>query len=320
MSGFAALFPGQLSEQAGMGEALHRAHPYVRERFEEIAGISGVDLAATFFGSGSAALHDDREAQVGVFAVSLAVLEVLEREHGLVPSSAAGYSLGTYAAMVAAGCLSWRDALSALLEVQRLLAERAPAGAMGFVIGLTLEGLAPHLAAVSTDPAVVTVGNENAAQQLVVTGLEEGVDAVLARARPNALRAERLPIRWPMHSPLLGPVVEEVRRFVEGNVEVASPCRARLFAPMLGREVADAAEAAEVLALQLSRPSRWAATLSAMAAAGAERFAELGPGEVLTKMTRWTVRRAEAAALGDPGSIGRFAGVAEAAGRTEEGK
>ena len=100
---FAALFPGQLSEKAGMGESLAEEYPYVSELFETISRRSGVDIAATFFGDGAPTMHDDLPAQVGIFAVSLAALDVLDREFGLVPRAAAGYSLGTYASFVAAG-------------------------------------------------------------------------------------------------------------------------------------------------------------------------------------------------------------------------
>lgn len=318
MNRFAALFPGQLSEQAGMGEGIYRRFPYVREVVDEVSESSGVDLPAVFFGEGSPALHDDRPAQAGVFAVSVGVLGALEREHGLVPSWAAGYSLGTYAAMVAAGCLETRAALSVLLRVDELLAQRGPSGAMGVVIGMTREALAPWVSGVSNDPSALSIGNENAAQQLVVTGEEGPVEALLAAVRPHALRAERLPIRWPMHSPLLAPVADDVARFVREQVEVRAPSRCRLFAPMLGRAVETAEEAAEVLARQVSRPSRWAGVLAGMAGEGASLFAELGPGEVLSKMTRWTVRRARVAAVADPGSIERFAGLAADVAAQEE--
>ena len=155
MSRFAALFPGQLSEHPGMGEQLYRDFPYVRSWVDEVSALSGVDLPATYFGEGAPSLHDDRPAQAGVFTVSIAVLDVLEREHGLRPAQVAGYSLGTYAAFVAAGCVERRAALEVLLEVERLLAEKGPAGAMGVVIGMTRAALVPHVVEISGDPAVL---------------------------------------------------------------------------------------------------------------------------------------------------------------------
>jgi [acyl-carrier-protein] S-malonyltransferase len=154
---FAALFPGQLSEHAGMGEALAARYPDASDLFDEISRRSGVDIARTFFGAGSPALHDDLPAQVGVFAVSIAVLNVLEREHQLSPHAVAGYSLGTYAAYVAAGSLSTMAALDVLLEAARLLGEEKVEGAMGYVIGLTRDALEDVLRQVEPDPALLSI-------------------------------------------------------------------------------------------------------------------------------------------------------------------
>ena len=139
-SAFAALFPGQLSEKAGMGEALARRFEFASSLFEEISRRSGVRLADTFFGEGAKNLHDDLPAQVGVFAVSLAALETLRRIHHLEPAAVAGYSLGTYAAFVAAGALETWAALDVLLEAERLMSEASRRGeldgTMAYVIGL----------------------------------------------------------------------------------------------------------------------------------------------------------------------------------------
>ena len=165
---FAALLPGQLSEKAGMGEALAAAYPYVDRWFGEVAERTGVDVREVYFGEGRPDLHDDLPAQVGVFALSVAVLDVLGKEHGLEPAACAGYSLGTYAAFVGAGVLDRRTALDVLLEAERLLRERAPAGAMGFVIGLGEVEVAAELASLGGDPRDVAIGNVNAAQQVVL--------------------------------------------------------------------------------------------------------------------------------------------------------
>lgn len=304
---FAALFPGQLSEKAGMGEALAAAHPYVRSWFDEIARRTDVDLPAVYFGEGQPSLHDDLPAQVGVFAVSVAVLDVLAEEHGLEPSASAGYSLGTYAAYVGAGVLDRWTALDVLLEAERLLREKAPAGAMGFVIGLPEAEIAEEVARLTRDPREVSIGNVNAAQQVVLTGGREPVLRAIDHLSRRALKAEALPLTWPMHSPLLTPVTDELARFVERDVRLSWPGRAALYAPMLGRLVRTEEEARQVLATQISHPSRWSDVLGSMAGAGETRFAELGPGDVLSKMHRWTLRRSKSDALEEPVGIARFA-------------
>jgi [acyl-carrier-protein] S-malonyltransferase len=304
---FAALFPGQLSEKAGMGEALARSFPYVAAYFSAISERTGVDLPAVFFGEGRADLHDDLPAQVGVFAVSVAVLDVLAEEHGLEPAACAGYSLGTYAAFVGAGVLDRWAALDVLLEAERLLRASAPAGAMGFVIGLPEREVAAEVARLAGDPRDLAVGNVNAPQQVVLTGRREPVLGALEHLSKRALKAEALPVGWPMHSPALAEVAEGLGAFVARGVRLAWPGRAALYAPTLGRVVRSEDEAREVLSTQIARPSRWTDVLAAMAAAGETRFAETGPGDVLSKMHRWTLRSSKADALEEPVGIARFA-------------
>lgn len=304
---FAALFPGQLSEKAGMGEALARSFPYVAAYFAAIAERTGVDLPAVFFGEGRADLHDDLPAQVGVFAVSVAALDVLSEEHGLEPAACAGYSLGTYAAFVGAGVLDRWTALDVLLEAERLLRASAPAGAMGFVIGLPEREVAAEVARLGRDPRDLAVGNVNAPQQVILTGRREPVCRALDHLSERALKAETLPVSWPMHSPALGEIATELAAFVARNVRMSWPGRAALYSPMLGRVVRSEDEAREVLATQIARASRWTDVLTAMAAAGETRFVEAGPGDVLSKMHRWTLRRSRADVLEEPVGIARFA-------------
>jgi [acyl-carrier-protein] S-malonyltransferase len=309
---FGALFPGQLSEKAGMGEALARRYAYVSSSFEEISRRSGVPLSDTFFGTGLPSLHDDRPAQVGIFAASLAALEVLKREHGLVPDGLCGYSLGTYAAFVAAGCLSVEAALDVLLEAERLLAVGKRAGdfegTMGFVIGLGRADVEQALAGVCPDTSRLSIATENASAQFVLTGETDLVEEAVALLRPRALKAEMLPIGFPMHSRMLDSVCEELKNFLEGGVNVGQPQTA-LFAPMLGRRVESGADAAHVLSKQISLPSFFGPTLQAMSAAGIHRYAEVGPGDVLTRLVRWTLRDAIVArpALERPEDVAVFA-------------
>jgi [acyl-carrier-protein] S-malonyltransferase len=302
----AALFPGQLSEKAGMGEALASEYGYVAELFAAIGLRSGVDIAATYFGDGAPDLHDDLPAQVGVFAVSLGALEVLAAEYDLAPDASAGYSLGTYAAYVAAGALDRWAALEVLLEAERLLREEGAAGRMGYVIGMTRAPLEELLRGISCDPAVLAIGNANATQQFIVTGEPWAVDLAIASAAAVSLRAEVLPSRWAMHSPSLAPVCARLERAV-ASLDVRAPSTGALLAPMLGRRVDGAAEAARVLAWQIATPSRWEAVVRTLAEQRPTRFAEVGPGDVLAKLLRWTVRTARANVLEDPLSIAAFA-------------
>ena len=312
---FAAFFPGQLSEKPGMGEAFADHYDFVSAWFEAVSRRSGIDLAATFFGAGSPALHDDRPAQVGVFAVSVAALDVLERIHGLVPGAAAGYSLGTFAAFVAAGALDRLAALDILLTLNRLLEEERLAGrdrpgGMGFVIGLPRTELEEVVQDVRRMRGLgeesLSIGTENAVRQFVLTGEGAAVEAAVERAGPNALKTGMLPLAWSMHSQRLDGVPRRLRILLEGKTAIRTPKRP-LYAPMFGRRISSLEEVSSVLLSQISRPARWAQTLSTMGEDGFSLFAEAGPGDVLTRLLRWTLRDARGFVVEDPGSAAAFA-------------
>ena len=295
-----------------MGEALARRFEFASSLFEEVSRRSGVRLADIFFGEGAKNLHDDLPAQVGVFSVSLAALETLRRIHRLWPAAVAGYSLGTYAAFAAAGALETWAALDVLLEAERLMSEASlrgeVEGTMAYVIGLSRPAVEEALAALSPDRARLAIATENAAAQFVLTGERPLVAAAVEAFRPKALKTDLLPINVPMHSGRLSATCDRLQSFLERGIRTSQP-RTALFAPMLGCRVETAEEATLVLSKQICRPSQWAPTLRAMGDAGLARFAEVGPGDVLTKMTRWTLRDATVAnpALEDPASIEAFA-------------
>jgi [acyl-carrier-protein] S-malonyltransferase len=178
---------------------------------------------------------------------------------------------------------------------------------MGFVIGVPEAEVDAELARLTRDPHDVAIGNVNAPQQVVLTGRREPVVSALDHLALHALKAELLPLGWPMHSPALGPVTDELAGFVARSIRLAWPGRATLYAPMLGRVVTSEGEARQVLGTQISHASRWSDVLAAMAAAGETRFAEAGPGDVLSKMHRWTLRRSRADVLDEPAGIARFA-------------
>lgn len=295
--GFGALFPGQLSEKAGMGESLYRAFPECAAIVADLGKRSGVPFEDVFFQNASRkeAIHEDLPAQVGVFAVSLAALEALALE-GLRPAAVAGYSLGTYAAFVAAGCCPAEVALEVLLEVDRCLVEEGVRGGMGFVIGLSRAALEAELT------EGVFIGTANAGAQFIVTGEKEAVEALLARVSGKALKQGLLPLGWPMHAPTLAGVTEKVAKLVD-RLPITAPTRAALYAPMLGRAVTSEEEARRVLAHQVSHPSLWDETLRQMAGLGIRKFVELGPGDVLTRLLRWTVRDARGLVLEDLASL-----------------
>jgi [acyl-carrier-protein] S-malonyltransferase len=231
---------------------------------------------------------ENRAAQPGVFLVSvLAARELVRR--GVLPAAIAGYSLGNYAALVTAEAVSYDDALTVLLAVDEAVGRMGIRGGMAAVIGVPAAAVEEVCARLRADDRPVWIGNVNAATQLVLTGTDDGIDAAIGRLAPKALKVIRLPMTWPIHSPLLDPVASAVRSAVASCRSIAAP-RFPLYAGHRAERIASAEAVADLLARQIALPSRWKETVETMFADGHREFLEVGPGDTLSKMLRWIVR------------------------------
>lgn len=298
------LFSGQVSEFAGMGSDFFAASGEARARLAAASERCGFDLgAALVSGDG---IGENRVAQPGVFVVSLAAARELSRR-GMVPGAVAGYSLGNYAALVSAGAVSFDDALTVLLAVSASAERRRIEGAMGAVIGLPAAAVEETCAALRADGDPVWIGNINAATQLVLTGSARGVDRALEAFAPKALRAFRLPMTWPIHSPLMEDVARDVAPVVASCGSISAP-RVPLYAGHVARRIETAEEIADLLTRQIALPSRWKGTIEAMFEDGHREFLEVGPGETLSRMLRWIVRDGRCRPAGSLAAIDALGG------------
>ncbi len=295
------LFSGQVSEFPGMGRDFWESSPEARDLFEETSAIAGFDLAESLFSADENAIHENRVAQTGVFLVStLAARELMAR--GERPGAIAGYSLGNYAALVAAGAVSYSEALTILLAVLSESDRLGISGAMGAVIGMSESDVEACCARQRDEGRPVWIGNVNAATQLVVTGSVSGVDALLAEVSPRALRALRLPMSWPIHSVMMDVVARAVVAVVAGCRTIVAP-RVPVYAGHSFSRLTTRHEIEDLLVRQVALPSRWKDTVEAMFADGNREFLEVGPGETLTRMLRWIVREARCSPAGTLAAI-----------------
>jgi len=298
------LFSGQLSEFAGMGGDLFAASAEARAQLAATSERCGFDLgAALVSGEG---IGENRIAQPGVFVVSLAAARELSRR-GLPPAAISGYSLGNYAALVSAGAVSFDDALTILLAVSAAAERRRIEGAMGAVIGVPAAAVEETCAALRADGDPVWIGNVNAATQLVLTGSARGVERALEAFAPKALRALRLPMSWPIHSPLMDDVSRDVAPVVASCGSISAP-RVPLYAGHTARRIETAEEVAVLLTRQIALPSRWKDTVETMFEDGHREFLEVGPGETLSRMLRWIVRDGRCRPAGSLAAIDALAG------------
>ncbi len=283
----AFLFAGQLAETAGMGRDFFEAEDQARALFERTSERCGLDFERILFSGPEEELHENLAAQAGVYLVSTLTARALARA-GLLPSATAGYSLGNYAAMVAAGAVSYEDALDVLVAVWRETERLGVRGAMGAVVGARRELVDGVCEELRREGLPVWIGNVNATTQFVLTGTETAVAAALAALAPKALRVLPLGMSWPIHCELMRPVAEAVARVVDGCRSIREPV-----IPFYGPDGLLARRAEDIrryLASEFLHPTLWNTTVEAMVRDGHRVFLEVGPGDMLTKMARWIDR------------------------------
>ncbi|GHB82152.1 malonyl CoA-acyl carrier protein transacylase [Streptomyces cirratus] len=287
MTRTAFVFPGQGSECAGMGRELLARRPQLADTYFRAADdLLGIPLARICRDGSDRDLEDPVVAQPAVFLTSLAALEVLRGE-GLEPYAVAGHSLGEYMALVAAGVLEWTDALWLVRLRSELVATVGDrvGSATAAVIGLSRRDLVRLCAEsrAATDQ-VVEVAGDNEPRQTVVSGEAGAVSHLTEAARAAGARVRPLRAGGPFHSSLLR---EAEAEFTETLIATAfRDPELPLVSSVTGGRIETAAEAVVALRGQLTRPVRWTEAVATLAASGADRYVEVGPGRVLGGLVR----------------------------------
>src|SRR5262245_12617014 len=211
MNAIAFLFPGQGSQAAGMGKELAGVYPVARQTFQEADDALGFALSKLCFEGPDDQLKMTEHTQPAILTVSTAVARVL-KDKGVTPQFVAGHSLGEYSALVAAGTLSFADAVRTVRNRGRYMQEAVPAGegAMAAILGMPLETL-QRVCADSAQGGVVEPANINSPEQIVISGSKAAVEraAELAKQR-GAKRAVMLPVSAPFHCSLMRPAQERL--------------------------------------------------------------------------------------------------------------
>lgn len=302
-SNLAFVFPGQGSQSAGMLAELAELHPAVRETFAEASDGAGVDLWTLSQGGPEAMLNRTEYTQPALLAASVAVWRLWQAQGGAMPAHLAGHSLGEYSALVAAGALALRDAAHLVRIRGQAMQDAAPegAGAMAAVLGAD-DALVEEVCREVSGDHVVVPANYNSPGQIVVGGHAQAVDAALAKLAERGVRkAVKLAVSVPSHTPLMR---EAANRLAEA---IKAYHWSRPAVPVVqnvdARSHAGLAEIRESLVRQLYLPVRWTQCVQALAAAGATRVAECGPGKVLTGLVKRIDKSLDGRALGTPGEF-----------------
>ncbi|MFQ5348889.1 MAG: ACP S-malonyltransferase [Thermoanaerobaculia bacterium] len=299
----AFIFPGQGSQKVGMGRAWAEESPAARVAFAEADEALGFALSRLCWEGPEEELQLTANTQPAILTVSVAAWRAAA-EAGLAPQVVAGHSLGEYSALVAAGALTFADALRLVRRRGELMQEAVPVGvgAMAAVIGLPAAEV-ELIARQAADDEVCAVANYNAPIQTVVAGHRPAVERAVELARERgAKRALLLPVSAPFHCELMRPARQaltpllEATQFHDPQVPVMTNVDA---AP-----VTTVAAARQALARQVDSPVRWVASIERMIAEhSVERFLEVGPGAVLTGLMRRIARGVETASLAEPAAL-----------------
>ena len=300
-------FPGQGSQQVGMGRALADEFAVAREVFAEIDDALEQTLSAVMWDGPAEHLTLTENAQPALMAVSMAVVKVLETEHGIAVANTAkyvaGHSLGEYSALAAAGTFSVADTARLLKIRGKAMQAATPVGtgAMAALLGLDLD-TAAEVAAKAAQGEVCQAANDNAPGQVVVSGAKAAVERAVQLAKEaGARRAVLLPVSAPFHCTLMQPAAAAMADALT-TVEMQAPC-VPLVANVLAAETSDPDDIRNRLVEQVTGTVRWRESVGYMAGHGVDLFCELGAGKVLTGMVKRNADGATGLAIGTPDDI-----------------
>ncbi|EHU4849839.1 ACP S-malonyltransferase [Vibrio vulnificus] len=303
MSKFAIVFPGQGSQAVGMLADLGEQYEIVKQTFAQASEALGYDLWALVQNGPAEDLNQTFRTQPALLASSVAIWRVWQ-ELGLArPENLAGHSLGEYSALVCAGVIDFQEAIK-LVELRgQLMQEAVPAGtgAMYAIIGLDDEAIAKACEEAAQGDVVSPV-NFNSPGQVVIAGSKDAVERAGALCKEaGAKRALPLPVSVPSHCALMKPAAEKLAVALE-SIEFNAPQLPVINNVDVVAET-DPAKIKDALVRQLYSPVRWTESVELMSSQGVEKLLEMGPGKVLTGLTKRIVKSLEAAAVNDVASL-----------------
>lgn len=282
----AFVFPGQGSQAVGMLAELPEHYPQIGETFAEAADALGYDLWQLCQNGPAEELNRTDRTQPAILAASVALWRVWAAHSGVRPAFVAGHSLGEYSALVAAGVISFADALRLVERRGQLMQQAVPAGegGMAAILGLSDEQVI-QVCAEAAQGEVVSAVNFNAPGQVVVAGQAAAVQrAIEACKAAGAKRAIALPVSVPSHCALMKPAAEQLARDFE-QLSWQQP-EITLVQNVSARPAPDLDTLRSQLVDQLYNPVRWVESVEYMAAQGVTDLIECGPGKVLSGLNK----------------------------------
>lgn len=303
MTKFAMVFPGQGSQEIGMLKELSEVYPIVQEIFSEASSVLGYDLWNLVQEGSAEKLGQTWVTQPALLAASVAIFKVWQQKEGAKPHFMAGHSLGEYSALVCAGVIDFRDAIK-LVELRgKLMQEAVPVGtgAMYAIIGLDND-VVVKACKEAAQGQVVSPVNFNSPGQVVIAGNKEAVErAAILCKEAGAKRALPLAVSVPSHCELMKPAADKLAEklqtisFQEPQYSVINNVDVKI--ETSAQAIKDA------LIAQLYSPVRWTEIVEFMANQGTTLLVEMGPGKVLTGLTKRIIKTLSGCSVNDPTSL-----------------
>jgi len=307
----AYVFPGQGSQAVGMGQSLKIVFQEASEVFGEVDEALKQNLSRLMFDGPEEELTLTENAQPALMAVSMAIIRILEKQGGItIRDSAryvAGHSLGEYSALVATGSLKLADAARLLKIRGQEMQKAVPVGigAMAALIGLGLDDAVEVAASAAGDNQVCSTANDNAPDQVVVSGHKEAVaKAVEIAKEKGAKRAIMLSVSAPFHCPLMQPAADAVAAALE-NIDIA-PSEVPVIANVTASSVSDPEEIRRLLVSQITAMVRWRESVCLMRDNDVKTIVEIGAGKVLSGLTKRINRELTTINIQEPADIEAF--------------
>lgn len=285
MTKIAFLFPGQGSQAVGMGKELASLYPVAQETFDEAGAALGYKLSGLCFNGPEDQLKLTEITQPAILTVSVAAFRVLESQ-AITPQFVAGHSLGEYSAHVAAGTLSFQDAVRTVRNRGKYMQEAVPVGvgAMAAILALPLDAIT-EICREAAQGEICGPANINSPDQVVISGSKGAVERAAEMCKQKgAKRAVMLPVSAPFHCSLMQPAQE--RLAADLNSLAFHSMKTPLVTNVDSKVIQDPSAARDALVRQVTGAVQWDRSMQTLIEQGVETFIEVGPGKVLCGLMR----------------------------------